>query len=886
LATGTTIDSDRPASGRFVRSLALSLTGGALLTVAGAAVAAADDAATASDGSGTAGTGDATAVGNTSGTKTNQGVAPGSGSSSPAVVTQTAGAANVGVAIANTGGNVAIGNNSVNTNTGTQNAIGGGIATSNNGSVANVSDGSASIYTGDATAYGNRSETSIDQSAHGALGLLTNQNAFVLNAGAGVANTGVNGAVGNTSDNTAGFLQNASNTTGLATNSASSTNASNGSATIITGAATATGNKSDTSIAQTGGGSGDGDPGGLLIIDQNAGVLNAGAGLANTGVNLAVGNASTNSATTTQNANIAPTVTAPLTLASNQLDLGNGSDGTAHIRTGSATATGNDSSTNLTQTAWGDPSAMGAIISTQAAGVANVGLGVANSGVNLAVGNVSNNLVTVPVQVAAVAGPATTALLPITASNAASAWNGSDGTGSVRTGDATATGNTSWTNLAQEADVTVGPDGMGVVPNVQTAGVLNAGAALANSGVNAAIGNASGRLLLPNVAVATQNAAVVPGGPLVVLGPITASNSADVSNDSDGTAKVRTGDATANGNTSATSVRQSFQADADGMGLVIAPQTGLVVNAGLGVANSGVNAAVGNVSTNFTTSTQTSAFDPPGATLVIGPVTVANSMESGNESDGEACVCTGDATASGNVSTSTLNQDVMVNVGDGVTVLPTTGLILNLGLGVANSGVNLAVGNISTNTATSTQTADLPAVVPPVLVGPQTVGSSGGASNSSDGLGEVGTGKANAIGNLSDSELDQTAAIDGGGGAVVAPMTSTIGNAGLGLANAGVNLGVGNASTNTATLVQDAEGTGTVHNSGEASNSSDGTGQVGDPNCEDEKAPPVHEEPGKPGVPTLPRTGGAIETMAAVGLMLLLLGYGAQVASRRRQLVA
>jgi LPXTG-motif cell wall-anchored protein len=189
-----------------------------------------------------------------------------------------------------------------------------------------------------------------------------------------------------------------------------------------------------------------------------------------------------------------------------------------------------------------------------------------------------------------------------------------------------------------------------------------------------------------------------------------------------------------------------------------------------------------------------------------------------------------------------------------------------------------AVGNVSTNTATANQTADLAAGAPALLVGPQTIGAAGGATNSSDGLGEVGTGKATATGNLSESELDQTAAIDGGG-AVIAPITSTIANAGLGLANAGVNLGVGNASTNTATLTQTASGVGTVFNDGEASNSSDGTGQVGDPDCDDEKAPPT-EQP--PGAPTLPRTGGAIETIAAVGLMLLLLGFGATVTARRR----
>ena len=48
---------DRVPSGRFVRNLALSLSGGALLTLIGAGVAHADDAATASAGTGRGGHG-------------------------------------------------------------------------------------------------------------------------------------------------------------------------------------------------------------------------------------------------------------------------------------------------------------------------------------------------------------------------------------------------------------------------------------------------------------------------------------------------------------------------------------------------------------------------------------------------------------------------------------------------------------------------------------------------------------------------------------------------------------------------------------------------------------------------------------------------------------
>src|SRR5690606_25491928 len=83
-------------------------------------------------------------------------------------------------------------------------------------------------------------------------------------------------------------------------------------------------------------------------------------------------------------------------------------------------------------------------------------------------------------------------LLPMTSSNAGSASNASDGEGSVHTGGAQAQGNVSTSALDQELNGTIGEGGMGVVPNVQVGGVLNLGVGVANSGVNGAVGNASG----------------------------------------------------------------------------------------------------------------------------------------------------------------------------------------------------------------------------------------------------------------------------------------------------------------------------------------------------------------------------------------------------------
>ena len=109
---------------------------------------------------------------------------------------------------------------------------------------------------------------------------------------------------------------------------------------------------------------------------------------------------------------------------------------------------------------------------------------------------------------------------------------------------------------------------------------------------------------------------------------------------------------------------------------------------------------------------------------MIGPTAANNSGEATNTSDGEACVCTGNAVASGNISSTTLVQGLDLSVGSGAVVLTEAGGVLNAGLGLANSGLNLAIGNISTNTSTATQTSTAnagllttPIVGPPGHVG-------------------------------------------------------------------------------------------------------------------------------------------------------------------------
>ena len=130
MTNSTGDDMDRTTSGRFVRNLALSLSGGALLTLLGATAAHAQDGGDRGHrtpaGTGAAATGDATATGNQSNTNTTQTVTVSGNLGTIQVINQQANVTNVGAATANTGGNIAIGNSSDNDANGNQDERGHG----------------------------------------------------------------------------------------------------------------------------------------------------------------------------------------------------------------------------------------------------------------------------------------------------------------------------------------------------------------------------------------------------------------------------------------------------------------------------------------------------------------------------------------------------------------------------------------------------------------------------------------------------------------------------------------------------------------------------------------------------------------------------------------
>ncbi len=894
-------------------------------------------------------TGNAVAQGNDAETDLHQAIDP----SGLVLTPQLAIVANVGTATALTGDNEASGNGSTNSaaigefvpqealigqlNDATE-VIAGTIVASNNGEASTASDGSAEIVTGPADATGNVSRTALRQTADGGIDgmglVLQPQVGVVANVGQAVATTGVNRAVGNESNNNGSLGQQAQiasdNTFGgpqsnlttffaaplvVASNQGAVSTSSDGSATIRTGRASAAGNRSETALTQDADGRVDGL--GVVLNTQVGVVVNAGVAQANTGDNDAIGNTSSNFAGAGQTALVASdnsggsvsmTVIGPVT-AANSADVEAVSAGDATVRTGAAMSVGNASATQLDQTA--DGHAPGLVLDTQIGVVANIGLAQANTGQNFATGNGSGEDCRPGGDDVDAAAPAscndafvsqTATILsenpfllenlgtgtfdmlvvgPTTASNTASASDPTDGTARITTGDAQAQGNVSSTFLVQETDGDV--PGLGGVIGTQAAGVANVGLAQANTGRNTADGNVS-----TNRASADQIARIGSANPVSVdmdvIGPATASNVAEAGSTADGTATVGTGSALATGNASATNVSQRQTGTVHGLGLAVGTQAGLVVNAGEGIANTGDNQATGNESENlanpegFRQDAWINSVNPdPAETTIVGPATASNTASVTNTSDGDACICTGNAVASGNVASTTLIQDADLTATSGFIVLTEAGAVLNAGRGLANTGENTARGNSSANEANAEQLSQINDALLEPVDGPQTAANTVGLANTSRGSGHVGTGNASGTGNQSTTDFVQAATVDGG--FAFSTLAGATVNAGLGDANTGHNDATGNDSTNQADLHQTADGSGLVANQGTVTNDSDGTAIIGDPQCcDDEDVPgPGKKEQG------LPRTGADLEAEAVAGLLLLLSGFALR--RRSKQLV-
>jgi hypothetical protein len=281
------------------------------------------------------------------------------------------------------------------------------------------------------------------------------------------------------------------------------------------------------------------------------------------------------------------------------------------------------------------------------------------------------------------------------ASNSAPVLNNSDGTAVITTGTAKALGNDAVS------------DGGGTV--------INRGFAAAVSGANRAVGNLS-----VNLAVARQFAA---GG--------FATNLTTADNESNGTASVTTGAAAAIGNRSTTTISQTSDDNDDPV--VDISQDIVVVNRGSAVAITGDNLATGNGSANAAGSIQ----------RALGGLVAFNTGTAVSHSDGLASIQTGDATATGNLATTTADQSATVSPDTNpFALVDQTVTIRNIGDATAASGRNTGTGNGSANLGLTRQLAGAVAAVH---------SNSGPAENNSRGTSDTSTGNAEATGNSSDS---------------------------------------------------------------------------------------------------------------------------------------
>jgi len=241
-----------------------------------------DSSVAGSGAQGAIDTGNASAVGNRATTTITQAAVVAGGDAS----TQIAAVLNIGIAVGNTGLNVAVGNVTVDGVSAAQLTL--------------LNGGTAAVQSGDADALGNRSDTRVLQSATGTASgtavLQIGQWAIVLNFGTAFANTGANAAVAGTGPGGMGpaeyqavlAIMNVLGPIldGLGTPTGSTVG--NSSAVILTGDAAALGNDASTTIAQTAAGAVSGSA--YASASQRATVANLGLALANTGYNASLAN--------------------------------------------------------------------------------------------------------------------------------------------------------------------------------------------------------------------------------------------------------------------------------------------------------------------------------------------------------------------------------------------------------------------------------------------------------------------------------------------------------------------------------------------------------------------------------------------------------------------
>ena len=272
------------------------------------------------------------------------------------------------------------------------------------------------------------------------------------------------------------------------------------------------------------------------------------------------------------------------------------------------------------------------------------------------------------------------------------------------------------------------PAGTGTTTN-QGTGVVTDGTAVANTGGNSGIANATGHNPLDEISV-------TPGQT---------------------SAGVTTGNATGQGSVDHTGISQQVNAIVTENGRVVVVQVAIVVNIGIGLAGSGGNVAGDE-----------SAL-PPRPVSSVGMIV-------GNESSGAGTgptpvrINTGTANATGNTGNTQVTQSIVLTGND---VASQLAAVLNIGVGVSNSGLNFALASVSGNNSGT------PSSVTFVTMG-------GGSS--------IGAGPASALGNRSTSAVFQVVTVTASGnGSLLVVQRAIIVNFGLALANSGRNVAGGGA---------------------------------------------------------------------------------------------
>ena len=220
---------------------------------------------------------------------------------------------------------------------------------------------------------------------------------------------------------------------------------------------------------------------------------------------------------------------------------------------------------------------------------------------------------------------------------------------------------------------------------------------------------------------------------------------------------ITTGGATGQGSLDNNGISQEINATVTENGKVVVIQVAVIVNIGIGLAGSGGNVA------------NTESATPPKQVSSVAMIVGSEAAGAGTGPT-PTSIATGNATSTGNAGSTKVTQSIVLTGND---VAQQLAAVLNLGVGVANSGLNFALAAVSGNNAG----------------GPSSVTFVTAGAPSS-----ITAGSASALGNRSTSAVFQVVTVSASGnGSLLVIQRAVIVNFGLALANTGLNVAGGGA---------------------------------------------------------------------------------------------